>query len=181
MLRCGVIGCGQIAQAHAVSFRFLAEDGLARLVAVADPDPAGIERVAQIAGTVERRYADGRELIADPDVDAVVVVAPTRLHRDLIVAVSEAGKPLFTEKPLAPDYATVLEIVDAVTRAGIPAQVGFQSRFHPIIGFLHAAVTERRYGAPMGYMIRDDQFWPTGAMGRTPPFQPGMLPFCPVT
>jgi myo-inositol 2-dehydrogenase/D-chiro-inositol 1-dehydrogenase len=147
-----------------VSFRFLAEDGLARLVAVADPDPAGMERVARIAGTVERRYADGHELIADPDVDAVVVVAPTRFHRDLIGAVSEAGKPLFTEKPLAPDYATVLEIVDAVAQAGIPAQVGFQSRFHPIIGFLHAAVTERRYGAPMGYMIRDDQFWPTGAV-----------------
>ncbi|MCJ7672766.1 MAG: Gfo/Idh/MocA family oxidoreductase [Acidimicrobiia bacterium] len=163
-LRCGVIGCGQIAQAHAAAFRYLADDGLARLVAVADPDEAALERVARIAGTVKRRYADGRELIEDPDVDAVVVVAPTRLHRDLILAVSEAGKPLFTEKPLAPNYETVLEIVAAVERAGIPAQVGFQSRFHPIIRFLHETVTERRYGAPMGYTIRDDQFWPTGAV-----------------
>jgi myo-inositol 2-dehydrogenase/D-chiro-inositol 1-dehydrogenase len=161
-LRVGIIGCGQIAQAHAVSFRLLADDGTARLVAAADPEPAGIDRVANIAGTVERRYADGDELIADPDVDAVLVVAPTRFHRDLILAVCEAGKPLFTEKPLAPSFETVVEIVDAVARAGIPAQVGFQSRFHPIIRFLHESVADRRYGAPMGYLIRDDQFWPTG-------------------
>ena len=159
-----MIGCGQIAQAHAAALRFLADDGDARLVAVADPDDAGMSRVADIVGTVERRYDDGRALIDDPDVDAVTVVAPTRFHRDLILAVCASGKPLFTEKPLAPHYDTVVEIVDAVTAAGIPAQVGFQSRFHPIIRFLHDAVTDRRFGAPMGYAIRDDQFWPTGAV-----------------
>jgi myo-inositol 2-dehydrogenase/D-chiro-inositol 1-dehydrogenase len=159
-----MIGCGQIAQAHAAALRFLGDDGDACLVAVADPDPAGMERVASIAGTVERRYTTGNELIGDPEVDAVVVVAPTRLHRDLILSVVAAGKPLFTEKPLAPHYDTVVEIVDAVVGAGIPAQVGFQSRFHPIIRFAHDAVSDQRFGAPMWYLIRDDQFWPTGAV-----------------
>lgn len=161
-LRLGIIGCGSISRAHAVAFRLLADDGLVRLVAAADPDPAGIERVEQIAGPVATHYADGHDLIADPDVDAVVVVAPTRFHRDLILAVAEAGKPLFTEKPLAPTFAIVTEIVDAVQRAGIPAQVGFQSRFHPIMRFLHDVTHDGRYGLPMGYVIRDDQFWPTG-------------------
>lgn len=160
-LRLGIIGCGSISRAHAVAFRLLGDDGLARLVAAADPDPAGIERVEQIAGPVARRYADGLELIADPDVDAVAVVAPTRFHRDLIAAVADAGKPLFTEKPLAPTFPVVTEIVDLVQRSGIPAQVGFQSRFHPILRFLHDVVVDGRYGAPMGYVIRDDQFWPT--------------------
>jgi predicted dehydrogenase len=164
MLRYGMIGCGRIALAHAAAFRFLAEDGLARLVAAADPDPAGIERVARIADSVDRRYASAQDLIADPDVDAVVVAAPTRFHRDLILAVAAAGTPLFTEKPLAPSFDTAVEIVDAVTRKGIPAQVGFQSRFHPVIRFLQEAVSDRRYGAPMGYVIRDDQFWPTGGV-----------------
>ncbi len=164
MLRYGMIGCGQIAQAHAAAFRFLTDDGVAELVAVADPDPEGIERVAQIAGTVRHRFADGHELIANPDVDVVVVVTPTRFHRDLILAVCDASKPLFAEKPLAPNFATVVEIVDAVSAAGIPAQVGFQSRFHPIMGYLREAVADRRYGEPMGYMIRDDQFWPTGSV-----------------
>lgn len=163
-LRLGLIGCGQIAQAHAAALRFLSDDGEVQLVAAADPDPSGIDRVAAIAGGVERRYADGRDLIADPDVDAVVLVAPTRFHRDLILAVADAGKPLFTEKPLAPQFSTVLEIVEAVRASKIPVQVGFQSRFHPIIRTLHAAVADRRYGAPMGYVIRDDQFWPTGGV-----------------
>ena len=164
MLRYGMIGCGRIALAHAVAFRLLAEDGLARLVSVADPDAAAIDRIVQIAGTVERRYASGSELVADPGVDAVVVATPTRFHRDGILAVAAAGRPLFTEKPLAPHFEAVVEIVGAVARAAIPAQVGFQARFHPIIRHLRDAVTEGRYGAPMAYAIRDDQFWPTGGV-----------------
>jgi len=142
----------------------LADDGQARLVAVADPDAAGIKGVEQISGPVARHYADGHELIEDPDVDAVVVVAPTRFHRDLIAAVAAAGKPLFTEKPLAPSFPVVREIVDLIEHAGIPTQVGFQSRFHPVIRFLRGAVEDERYGVPMGHVIRDDQFWPTGAV-----------------
>jgi predicted dehydrogenase len=123
-----------------------------------------MERIAGIAGTVERRHASAGDVIDDPDVDAVIVVAPTRFHRDLILAVAASGKPLFTEKPLAPDFAAVVEIVDAVRAAGIPAQVGFQSRFHPIARFVHNAVADARFGAAMGYVIRDDQFWPTGGV-----------------
>jgi myo-inositol 2-dehydrogenase/D-chiro-inositol 1-dehydrogenase len=163
-LRIGLLGCGQIAQAHAAALRFLADDGVARVSAVADPDPEGIRRVAGIVGDLERSYSDGRELIDDPTVDAVAVVAPTRFHRDLIAAVASAGKPLFTEKPLAPDFSTVCEIADTVRAAGIPAQVGFQSRFHPIVRQLQDWVVEGELGAPMAYTIRDDQFWPTGAV-----------------
>jgi predicted dehydrogenase len=164
MLRVGIVGCGSIARAHAVAYRLLADDGTATLVAAADPDPEGIERVAQIAGTIERRCDNGADLIRDPEVDAVAVIAPTRFHHELIAGVCDVGKPLFTEKPLAPTYGAVVEIVDSVAQSGIPAQVGFQSRFHPIIRFLRDAVVDARFGAPMGYVIRDDQFWPTGAV-----------------
>ncbi|HXY93832.1 MAG TPA: Gfo/Idh/MocA family oxidoreductase [Acidimicrobiia bacterium] len=162
MLQIGIVGCGSIARAHAVALRMLADDEVATLAALADPDPAGIERVAAIAGTVERRYAHGQDLIEDPDVDAVAVITPTRFHRDVIAQVAAAGKPLFTEKPLAPKFAEVREIVDLVARAGIPAQVGFQSRFHPIIRHLRDTVASGELGAAMAYTIRDDQFWPTG-------------------
>src|SRR3954451_9295953 len=159
-----MVGCGSIGRAHAVAFRLLGDDGVAALVAAADPDPAGVERVAQIAGSIERRYEKSIELIEDPDVDAVAVIAPTRFHRELIEAVCAAGKPVFTEKPLAPAYDVVVDIVDAVERSGVPAQVVFQSRYHPIVRFLRDSVTDGRFGASMGYVIRDDQFWPTGAV-----------------
>ncbi len=163
-LRIGLVGCGQIAQAHAVALRFLEEDGVARLHSAADPDPSGIERVAAIAGNVERTSREASAVIGDPDVDAVAVVAPTRFHRDLIAEVAAAGKPLFTEKPLAPSFATVCEIAELVRAAGIPTQVGFQSRFHPIVRQLQRWVVDGDLGAPMAYTIRDDQFWPTGSV-----------------
>ncbi len=161
-LRLGVIGCGTIAQAHAVAIRFNADDGLVRCVAAADPDPAGVERFVSIAGDVEHRGADGHAVIENPDVDAVVLITPTRLHREYVLAACAAGKPLFTEKPLAPSFAVVRELRDAVAAAGIPAQVGFQSRFHPIIRFVRGLVRSGELGAPMAYTLRDDQFWPTG-------------------
>ena len=161
-LRLGIIGCGSISRAHAIAIRFNAEDGLVRCVAAADPDPAAIEQFAGIAGGVEFRSADGHDVVDHPDVDAVVLITPTRFHREYVLAVCDAGKPLFTEKPLAPTFDVVQELHGAVTAAGIPAQVGFQSRFHPIVRRLRDLVESGELGAPMGYTLRDDQYWPTG-------------------
>jgi predicted dehydrogenase len=163
-LRIGVVGCGSIARAHAAALRFVADDGLVRTVAAADPDPAGVAQFVAIAGDVAKTYDDGYALIADHDVDAVVLIVPTRFHRDYIAAVAEAGKPLFTEKPLAPTYPVVRETVDIVRSAGIPTQVGFQSRYQPLYRRARQMVAEREHGAPMAYMLRDDQFWPTSAV-----------------
>jgi predicted dehydrogenase len=161
-LRLGFIGCGSISQAHAAAVRLLAEDGIVRLVAAADPDPDAIARVASIAGEVDYTTADGHELVADPEIDAIVLITPTRFHREYVLATAAAGKPLFSEKPLAPTFPVVRELYDAVTKSGIPAQVGFQSRFHPIINKLREYVESGELGAPMAYTLRDDQYWPTG-------------------
>lgn len=161
-LRLGIIGCGSISRAHAIAIRFNADDGLVRCVAAADPDPAAIDQFAAIAGGVEFRSANGFDVVEHPDVDAVVLITPTRFHRDYILAVCDSGKPLFTEKPLAPTFDVVRELHAAVGAAGIPAQVGFQSRFHPIVRRLRDLVQSGELGAPMGYTLRDDQYWPTG-------------------
>ena len=101
-------------------------------------------------------------VVHDPDVDAVVLITPTRFHRDYVLAVADARKPLFSEKPLAPTWPVVRELCDAVAASGIPAQVGFQSRYHPIMRRLREIVETGELGAPMGYTLRDDQYWPTG-------------------
>jgi predicted dehydrogenase len=163
-LRIGIVGCGSIAQAHAAALRFVADDGMVRTVAVADPDAAGMDRVVKILGPVERTYKDGYDLIQDPDVEAVVLITPTRFHRDYIAAVAETGKPLFTEKPLAPTYPVVRDIVDIVQKSALQTQVGFQSRFHPLYRHARDLITSGSHGGPMAYTLRDDQFWPTGAV-----------------
>jgi len=163
-LRLGLVGCGTIAQAHAAALRFLTDDGLVRVTAAADPDPSGVERVVRILGEIEHTGPDCFAVIDDPDVDAVVNITPTRFHHDYIAAVAHAGKPCFTEKPLAPTFDVVRDIVQIVRDAHIPVQVGFQSRFHPLIRRLRTMVETAEAGAPMAYTLRDDQFWPTGAI-----------------
>ena len=163
-LRLGIVGCGSIAQAHAAALRFLTDDGLVRVTAAADPDPAGVERVVQILGGVEHTGDDCLAVIDHPEVDAVVNITPTRFHRDYVAAVARAGKPCFTEKPLAPTFAVVRDIVRIVQDSGLPVQVGFQSRFHPLIRRLRTMIETSESGAPMAYTLRDDQFWPTGGV-----------------
>ncbi len=160
-LRIGLVGCGMIGQIHADGLKKLADEG--DVVAVAAADPSAEARDAVGRNCTFARYAsDPNDVILDPDVDAVMVTSPTSSHRDLVHAVVDAGKPLLCEKPLAPTQYIVEELCDAVGESGLPAQVGFHSRFHPLIINLFEVVKGGDLGAPMGYTLRDDQYWPTG-------------------
>jgi myo-inositol 2-dehydrogenase/D-chiro-inositol 1-dehydrogenase len=160
-LAIGLVGCGMIGQVHADGLRKLAQDG--EIVAVAAADPSAEAREA-----VQRNCPFGRmsddplDVISDPAVEAVMITAPTATHLDLVRATLAAGKPLFCEKPLAPTFDDVRAICDAVTASGLTAQVGFHSRFHPIMNRLRRTVQSGELGRPMGYTLRDDQYWPTG-------------------
>jgi predicted dehydrogenase len=107
---------------------------------------------------------DPARVIEDPDVDAVMITSPTSTHRELVLATLAAGKALFCEKPLAPTFDEVRELCAAVAAATPTAQVGFHSRFHPIVNQLRQLVTSAELGVPMAYTLRDDQYWPTGAV-----------------
>jgi predicted dehydrogenase len=159
----GLIGCGMIGQVHADGLAKLAADGEVRAVAAADPSPPARE-AANHNCEFERLTADGNDVIDDPSVDAVLITAPTAAHRDLVLRTVAAGKPLFCEKPLAPAFGVVRELCDAVDRAGVVAQVGFHSRFHPLIRRLREVVDSGELGGAMGYTVRDDQYWPTGGV-----------------
>jgi predicted dehydrogenase len=157
----GQIGCGMIGQGHAYALRLLAEDGDIRPVAVADLSHDAA-RSAQKICAFEHAGTDAHAVVEHPDVDAVVIVTPTTTHRDLVRAVLHAGKALLCEKPLATDFATVREMCEMVEHSNVTAQVGFHSRFHPIVNELRAIVEAGDLGRPMGYVLRDDQYWPTG-------------------
>jgi myo-inositol 2-dehydrogenase/D-chiro-inositol 1-dehydrogenase len=150
-----------IGQVHADGLRKLAEDGEIVAVAAADPSDEARQAVARNC-PFERMTADPMDVINDPEVEAVMITAPTATHLDLVRATLAAGKPLFCEKPLAPTLADVRTICDAVAASGLTAQVGFHSRFHPIMNRLHRTVETGELGRPMGYTLRDDQYWPTG-------------------
>ena len=157
----GQIGCGMIGQAHAYSLRLLADDGVIRPVAAADLSAAA----AQQAGNTcpfERVGTDVAAVIADPEISALVIASPTTTHLALVRAAIAAGKHVLCEKPLATEWGTVREMCDLVASAAPIAQVGFHSRRHPIVNEIRSLLTDGDLGAPMGYNLRDDQFWPTG-------------------
>jgi myo-inositol 2-dehydrogenase/D-chiro-inositol 1-dehydrogenase/scyllo-inositol 2-dehydrogenase (NAD+) len=83
-----------------------------------------------------RRHTDYRQAVGDANIDAVVIVTPTFLHRDIACAAAENGKHVFLEKPMAVTAAECVEINRAVEQAGVTLQIGFMRRFDE--GFLDA-------------------------------------------
>lgn len=126
MLNVCVIGCGRAGMIHARSYagRVIG----ARLSAVCDPFEEARENAAAELG-VPRTYADWHDVMADPDIDAVVVVTPTGMHRDIVVAAAAAGKHVFCEKPMASSEEECDEMIAACAQAGVKLQIGFMRRF----------------------------------------------------
>ena len=128
----GFLGVGRIGQTH---LKTLAGIGNARIVVVADLDPAEAERGREI-GRAERATADALEAINDPEVEAVVIATPTSTHASLIEAALRAGKAIWSEKPIALDLAETARVVSLWRETGLPVQMGFMRRFDP--GYVRA-------------------------------------------
>ncbi|MGW2823929.1 Gfo/Idh/MocA family protein [Streptomyces sp. NPDC001443] len=103
-----------------------------RLVAVADDVPGRAEEAAGQFGFATA-VRDWREVAADPRVEAVSVTAPNFLHREIGVAMAEAGKHLWIEKPVGLTAADARAVADAVAGAGVQGTVGFNYRAAPAV------------------------------------------------
>ncbi len=125
-LNLGVIGLGRMGQIFA---RHLARRGEGvRLAAISSTRPeAAAHFTRDLAGV--KTYVDYHDLLADPQIDAVVIATSTHSHHDVVIAAAQAGKPTFCEKPLALTLAETDAMQRAVTKAGVLFQVGFMRRF----------------------------------------------------
>ncbi|WBO68586.1 Gfo/Idh/MocA family protein [Streptomyces camelliae] len=113
-VRIGVAGAGVMGADHVNTLHRCVSG--AEVVSVADVDE---ERAAAVAGPAGARPAgDGYALIADPDVDAVVIASHDTTHADLAIAAVRAGKPVLCEKPLAPTTQGCVRVVREERRAG---------------------------------------------------------------
>jgi len=121
-----VIGSGRAGLIHARNFA-RAVPG-ARLAALVDPQPEALAAAGRELG-VERLYADYRQALEDKAVNAVVVVTPTKFHRDIVVAAAQAGKHILCEKPMAMTVEECQAMNRAVAEARVVLQIGFMRRF----------------------------------------------------
>jgi predicted dehydrogenase len=107
-------------------------DGKARLGVVADPIETRARETADQFG-FQRWTVSWRDVVDDPEVEAVSIAAPNALHREMALACAAAGKHFWGEKPLGRSPAETAEIADAVERAGIRTIVGLNYRHAPAV------------------------------------------------
>lgn len=160
-VRVGLAGLGSMGRNH---LRVITSRDGVILAAVADPFTDALE--AAVAQTGAAGYAEPMAMIAEADLDAVVIAAPTTMHLPLALAAIERGIAVLVEKPLAPTVDEALQIVGASRATGVPVQVGHVERFNPAVRelgrLLHEehwlstvyAITSRRSG-PFPARIRD--------------------------
>jgi UDP-N-acetylglucosamine 3-dehydrogenase len=159
-LRVGLAGLGSMGRNH---LRILAARDDIRLAAVADPVRATL--AGATAQTSAQGFAEPLAMIAEAELDAVVIAAPTTAHVPLALAAIERGIAVLVEKPLAATVDEAMRIVDAARAAGVPVQVGHVERFNPAVlelgrlideGWLSTiySIASRRAG-PFPARIRD--------------------------
>jgi predicted dehydrogenase len=87
------------------------------------------------------------QILADPEVDAVVLATPHSLHETQIIAAAAAGKHIHVEKPITLDRAGADRAVEAARKAGVVLAVGYCRRFHPSIVEVRRRLAQGRLGA----------------------------------
>jgi UDP-N-acetylglucosamine 3-dehydrogenase len=158
-VRVGLIGLGAMGRNH---LRLLSGRADARLVAVSDPVAGTLDSAA--SGDAQA-YAEPLAMLAEAELDAVVIASPTTTHHPLALAALDRGIAVLVEKPLAATPSEADELVDAAKSRGVPLQVGHVERFNPAVlelgrlldtGWLSTvyAITSRRAG-PFPDRIRD--------------------------
>ena len=146
-LRVGLIGCGAIGKEHIKRLQNKLQG--CRITAVSDVFEAGAKTGADLAGGV-KWYTEVSPLVNDPEVDAVVVCTPGFAHKEAVLCAIQAGKPVFTEKPLATTAKDCKEIVDAEMASGKHlVQVGFMRRYDKGYNQVKALLDSGDFGAPL--------------------------------
>jgi scyllo-inositol 2-dehydrogenase (NAD+) len=171
-LQVGLIGLGRLGRVYArdLSSR-IAET---RLVAVADTNGAAAQEIATDCD-VPAWYDSTDRLLADRNVEAVVIVSPTHTHRDVLLQVAERRMPTFCEKPLALSLAECREMQAAVERHGTFFQMGFMRRFDPGYAAGKRQVDEGKIGRPVVFKSTSRDPFPPSLEYANPASSGGIL------
>jgi len=144
-LHIGIIGAGRIGKVHAETVASGIPE--AEIVSITDLDHDTARRAADRC-RIACVAASSEEILSDPRVDAVLICSSTDTHAELIVAAARAGKHIFCEKPIAHDLAKIDAALEAVAKAGVKLQIGFNRRFDPNFGRVRRAVQSGEIGTP---------------------------------
>ena len=141
----GVIGTGRIGTLH---IEHIAQNmPEAELISICGLDAPGVESLAK-QFNVPKTTDDYSALLADPQIEAVLVASATDTHVEISQAAAQAGKHVFCEKPISLDLEQIDKTLAVVERAGVKFQVGFNRRFDASFIRVREAVTSGEIGEP---------------------------------
>ena len=142
-LNIGIIGAGRIGKVHAQSITYNVPT--AKVLGITDVFKDGLQELADKYG-IEKVYNDYKEMLADEEIDAVLVCSSTDTHADISIEAAKAGKHVFCEKPVDLTPAKVQAVIDAVKEAGVKLQVGFNRRFDHNFAHVRNLINEGKVG-----------------------------------
>lgn len=121
----GVVGAGRIGKLHMNNMKNMPQ---VRLKTVSDIFADDLKDWFAESGA-EKLTRDYRELVNDPGIDAVFICTSTDTHTQIIREAAGAGKHIFCEKPISFSEEETLKAYEAVQKAGVKFQVGFNRRY----------------------------------------------------
>lgn len=122
----GLIGCGTWGKVHARTYA--AHDSV-NFVATCDVDAGRAGEFARNFGA-RQHYSDWRDVLGNPEIQAVSIATPDFAHGEIVLAALQAGKDILVEKPLATTVPECETIVAARQRAGVKLMVDFHNRWN---------------------------------------------------
>lgn len=140
MLKVGLLGAGRIGRVHAVN---IASHPGSQLVAVADVHMPSADELAQQFGAA---VSTNEDILADKNIDAVLIATSTDTHSELIEAATSAGKAVLCEKPVDLDLARARQCLAHTKSTSSPVMVGFNRRFDPSFSTLKASLDAGEIG-----------------------------------
>lgn len=145
MIRVGIIGLGRIADLHQLGY---VDNPEAELYAVCDANAETAEE-RQRAWNVPKCYTDYRELLADPQIDAVEIVTPQTIHEPMVIDAAKAGKHIAVQKPMTTSLESADRMLAAVKDTGRLYKVTDNYLTYPPIAFAKKLIEGGEIGEPI--------------------------------
>ena len=149
-MKIGVIGAGRIGKVHIRNISLFVPDLTIKTVA----DPFMNDKTAAYVKQfgIENVTKDAKDILQDPEIEAVIIASSTNTHAQFIIESAKAGKNIFCEKPIDYDLKRVHEAIQAAKDAGVRLQIGFCRRFDHNHRAVYDMVKSGKVGQP--HLIR---------------------------
>ncbi len=144
-LNIGIIGAGMIGKVHAENLAYRIPE--ANPLIIADINGKAARETAARCN-IPKMTTDYQEILADSEVDAVVICSSTDTHARIIGEAAQAGKHIFCEKPIDFSLAKIDQALALVNKAGVKLQIGFNRRFDANFARVRQAITSGEIGEP---------------------------------